>query len=246
MCSNRNHCYNYKTSQHYKWTDKFKIKCLWMSWTSWKRKPKSQTQRAFCTTENTRGHLCQRSNKKTQPNSSARRFVRKKDNEVAEEQLSFTETRAYKEAYETQPSKNYKLWAGRLNNSYTSHLCDVYVIFWMHESVNKWKQIRQRLILIVAVSCSCAAFRLSHVVLLGQFICNTECKIKMSISFSIVGVHFRWWKSVSPRCAQNAALRKRKECVHQSGPRALSAGWLGNNTSNRKKYFWCRKENLRS
>lgn len=136
MCSNRNHCYNYKTTLQ---MDRQIQNQMSLSWISWKWKPKSQTRRAFCTTENTRGHLCQRSNKKPQPNSSAR-FVRKKDNEVAEEQISFTETRAYKEAYETQPSKNYKLWAGRLNNSYTLHLCDVYVIFWMHKAVNKWKK----------------------------------------------------------------------------------------------------------
>lgn len=30
-----------------------------------------------------------------------KRFVRKEDNEVAEEQFSFAKTRAYREAYET-------------------------------------------------------------------------------------------------------------------------------------------------
>lgn len=83
-----------------------------------------------------------RSNKKTQPNSSTKRFVRKEDNEVAEEQLNFTKTGAYKEAYETQPLRNCKLLPGRLNNNYTFNLYDIYVIFWRHEAVNKSKQIR--------------------------------------------------------------------------------------------------------
>lgn len=42
-------------------------------------------------------------------------------------------------------------------------------------------------------------------------------------------------KSVPSRCTQNPDLRKRKDWVKQAGPRALSAGWLGNNISNRKK-----------
>lgn len=65
-----------------------------------------------------RGHLCQRSNKKTQSNSSTRRFVRKIDNDVDKEPLVLAKPE-HLQKHETQPLKNCKLLAGRLNNNYT-------------------------------------------------------------------------------------------------------------------------------
>lgn len=181
-----------------------------------------------------RGHLCQRSNKKTQSNSSTRRFVRKIDNDVDKEPLVLAKPE-HLQKHETHPLKNCKLLAGRLNNNYTFFLYDVYVIFWKHKAVDKSKQIRQRLILMVVDSCPWAAFRLS---------CCCPWEIYLWYGMQIKNVHIFYYswdalemiEVITPsRCAQNAALRKRKEWVTQAGPRALSAGWLGNNTWNKGK-----------
>lgn len=89
MCSNRNHCYNYKTVQHYKWRDKFRILCICNEFNFLK------TQKFSCTAESLKGSLRMPKKQKTTnlPKCLTKRSVGKESNEMAEELLGFAKSK---------------------------------------------------------------------------------------------------------------------------------------------------------